>query len=69
MTTITKGSRLATINRLHGRWTVYVGYAADKACPGEETVPAHWFKGLRTCSATFATEKTALKKAHEFLNH
>lgn len=69
MTTLTHGNRVAIIAPLHARWTVYVGYAATKDCPGEETIPALWFQGFRTCSASYATEKMALKKAHEFLNH
>lgn len=69
MTTLTKGNRLATVNRLHTRWIVYVGHLTNSECPGEETIPALWFQGFRTCSADYATEKTALKKAHEFLNH
>jgi hypothetical protein len=66
---LTKGSRVAIIGQLSGRWTVYVGYQGSQHIPGEETIPGRWFKGYKDCSATFATEKTALKKAQEFLTH
>lgn len=62
-------SRVAMISQHAGRWVVYVGYQGSKSIPGEETIPARWFKGYTTCSADYATEKTALKKAQEFLNH
>jgi hypothetical protein len=66
--TLKNGSRVAVVSQRSGRWAVYVGYEGSKSIPGEETIPALWFKGYRTCSADFATEKTAMKKAQEFLN-
>ena len=61
------GSKVAIIEKQGTRWNVYVGYKAGSDCPGEETVPARWFKGYSTCSQDFATEKTALARAHAFL--
>jgi hypothetical protein len=65
--TLTKGSKLSRIGTLNGRFTVYVGHQTKDSTPGEETVPARWFKGFSTCSADYATEKAARKAAEKFL--
>lgn len=65
--TMQSGSRIAKISKQHGRYNVYVGFAGGSSIPGEETIPARFFKGNSTCSQTFATANNAVRAANKFL--
>jgi hypothetical protein len=62
------GSRYAKVELTSQGWTVYVGYRSGSSCPGEEILPARWFKGFSTCSATYKREAKAMKEAERFVN-
>ena len=66
MTTMTRGSRIATITPEHGEFTVYCGRKGTN-CPGEEVLPSRFFGG--TCSRSFKTEGGAKRAAKRFLEN
>lgn len=66
MTKLTKGSRVATIEKQSdGKFRVYCGFSGT-ACPGDEIIPSRWFDG--TCSRSYKRESAAVKAASAFLN-
>ena len=66
MITLTNQGRIAKISNAQGAFMVYVGFQGDANCPGEETIPAHFFNG--TCMKSYKTEKGALRAANKFLS-
>ena len=60
-----KGSKRATIQKHHGEFIAWVGYADQ--CEG--TIPARWFKGYSTCSNTYKSEAAAVKACEKFINN
>lgn len=67
MQTMTKGGKRAKISPAGaGCYTVWVGYVAKD---GGEDHAALWFRGFRTCSATYKSLKAAVRAAERFLNH
>lgn len=66
MQTLTRNGRVAKISPAGaGCYTVWVGYVAKD--DGEDHA-ALWFRGFRTCSATYKSLKAAVRAAERFLN-